>query len=898
MLKNQKTLLLIDGSSLAFRMFFALERTGLTTPDGRPSWAVFGFMKALMDVIAKEKPDLIIPAFDAKGGTFRSDKFDYYKANRPTEMPEALATQWPEIQRCLNLIGMNTIEKKGLEADDIIGILSTQASKAGWKVLILTGDRDAFQLVNDQVFCLYPTNTGLQKMDEQAIKEKMGVPPSQIVDFKALCGDSSDNIPGVPGIGEKTAANLLNQFKDLDEVYSNLDQVSSKSVRAKLEAGKQSAYDSKFLAQIILESSEISFDFEATHLHPEVDVEGIKSFIQEYRLHSLEKALPGVLEALGSKINLEPTLGLEESTTTDDQNLKEQIQNQIEIQTVKSLFDLDKQLKDVIVEKNIGLTLRNSDSNLELLVSGFNTKSSQLVLFSHAIGSEVGELNEWFGKLSTTHNLYTYDAKTLRKLTLPYGIHLPMSLGDVMLGAYVDGKATKYETLNLWDAYSDLLPKSTFHAENVADLMQLIIVLGRYFEANLPSRVKQLWLEIECPLTWVLARMELNGIFLDQKQLHRISKEMTELIAKLETQILQELDQGQINLNSSQQLGVALLAKGYKLGKTSGGKVSTDRSVLDKLLLEDESGLIAKIIEHRTLSKLQSTYTLNLLAQISPKDNRIHGEFMQTVAATGRLSSTNPNLQNIPIRDARYGKLFRSSFIAEPGYKIIAADYSQIELRFLAHFCGDPVLLDAFQKAQDIHARTAAEIFEIPIEQVDSSQRRLGKTLNFALVYQQGTFATAQMLGISNKQAGDFIKKYFEKFGKVKPFVEEVLENARKNGYVETFWGRRRHFHNLNSSQVILRKNEERAAFNAVLQGSNADLIKIAMLAIDSTIVEQKLDAKIILQVHDELVLEVAAELAQKVQQMVLEKMVLDQPLKVPILVEAGLGQNWAEAKD
>lgn len=432
-------------------------------------------------------------------------------------------------------------------------------------------------------------------------------------------------------------------------------------------------------------------------------------------------------------------------------------------------------------------------------------------------------------------------------------------------------------------------------------------LINAYFflKENLPPQIYELWKEIESPLAFVLAKIENYGVYINKASLEETAEKLSLKVNQLQEEILGKFGEifsekenvEHINLNSPAQLGEALKKAGYLLKETKTGKISTDRAVLEELLLTDENNLIQPILDYRTVAKLSSTYTQTFL-QVLDENSRIHTQYNQLGSATGRISSNNPNLQNIPIRNPEYGPLIRSCFAAEKGNSLICADYSQIELRLLAHFCGDEVLTEAFALNQDIHQRTASEIFDVPLEQVTKQQRRLGKTLNFALVYQQGSFATAVQLGISQKEAAAFINKYFAKFSKVKPYIESTIAKAKETGYVETLFGRRRYFENLNSSMVMLRKLDERAAFNAVLQGSNADLIKKAMILLDEKFQKENLKAQIVLQVHDELVVECSTEIAEKVSKIVVETMQLNQPLKVPVLVEAGIGNNWKEGKE
>jgi len=513
-------------------------------------------------------------------------------------------------------------------------------------------------------------------------------------------------------------------------------------------------------------------------------------------------------------------------------------------------------------------------------------------------GAQDDSVGIWNDKSNTTvaASLSRHDVEDL---------NFPQNAVCMMLSGFVQNSSLQFDLLaqaqrnlepevlaDLIEEFNDVNRKlNTQEREAIVSLF----LAKRYFEI-FDKKTLDLWQNIESPIAVILARMELNGVYIDKEKLKIVSDELETGAAQLQTEVLDLLDAPTLNLNSPSQLGTVLVERGFKLKKTASGKISTDREVLEGLEVKDETGVIAKILEYRTLSKLFSTYTDSFL-KLLDQNSRIHGTYNQVQAATGRLSSNNPNLQNIPIRNPKYGPLIRSTFSAPVERVIIAADYSQMELRLLAHFCEDPVLIDAFAQNQDIHTRTTSEIFEIPIDEVTKEQRRLGKTLNFALVYQQGPQATAKQLGIKTKEASTYIEKYFARFAKVKPFVEEVLENARKNGYVETYFGRRRYFENLNSGNDFLRKIDERAAFNAVLQGSNADIIKLAMINLEQRLKNEKLDAAIILQVHDELVLEATKNQAEMIKTTLIEEMEIKQPLKVPILVEAGIGQNWAEAK-
>jgi DNA polymerase-1 len=514
--------------------------------------------------------------------------------------------------------------------------------------------------------------------------------------------------------------------------------------------------------------------------------------------------------------------------------------------------------------------------------------------------------NTWncYFEKKNKNNIFAFGLKELYKSFVQNDLICPAGISDIMLAGFIQNSNLSFEMdiqsqRNLSQEFVQSL-RSEFNLDDLINKTQfesiLNLKLGLFYKSEFTEKLLDLWQNIESPLAVILAKMEIKGVYIDKSKLEKVSNELESSANELQKEVLVLLDSPNLNLNSPAQLGKVLLEKGFKLKTSASGKVSTDRAVLEELELTDTTGVITKILEYRTLSKLFSTYTDSFL-KLLDENSRIHGTYNQVQAATGRLSSNNPNLQNIPIRNPKYGPLIRSTFAAPKNRCIIAADYSQMELRLLAHYCQDPVLLDAFAKNQDIHARTSAEIFEIPLEEITKEQRRIGKTLNFALLYQQGSQATAKQLGIKTKEAAAFIEKYFNRFSKVKPFIEEVLSKARIDGYVETFFGRRRYFENLNSENLFLRKIDERAAFNSVLQGSNADLIKLAMINLDQSLSDQGLDAFVVLQVHDELVLETSIVDSDQVKSLLIKEMEVNQMLNVSIVVEAGIGNDWAEAK-
>jgi len=572
---------------------------------------------------------------------------------------------------------------------------------------------------------------------------------------------------------------------------------------------------------------------------------------------------------------------------------------------IQNQVDLIQKLAELVKSSKLSMDYNLVEGKLDYLA--FFSEAGGFYIFKYL---DTVSFNIFFSEYRNL--VFVFDQKNISKILAQNDLFLPSNTVDIMLAGYVENSSFPNDLhsqaarkLNQdyeleYQPSTDSLFNTEIELDSFKEMetrLKLLFDLGSNYDTSLPEKLKYLWQEVESPVSEILGKMELKGVYLDKVKLEEISAKLFEKARYFETQIREKLQDPSLNVNSTQQLATSLIKNGFDLQKIAGkGKISTDKDTLDQLSPGDNTGLIKEILEYRTVSKLYSTYTDSFLGQIDSQ-NRLHGQYSQAQVATGRLSSNSPNLQNIPIRNPEYGPLIRSCFTSPEGYTLVGADYSQFELRLLAHFSGDPTLINAFELNQDIHARTAAEIFEIPLAQVTKEERRVGKTLNFALVYQQGVFATSLQLGVEQKQAKAFMEKYFGRFARVKPFINEVLQKAREVGYVETFLGRRRHFQNLNSGQAMLRKAEERAAFNAVLQGSNADLIKLAMISIEKELKSKNLDGEIVLQVHDELVLEVKSQEAEEIQKIVITQMQAGQPLKVPILVESGLGKNWNECK-
>lgn len=966
---EDKTLVLVDGSALAFRSFYALFTAGMRRSDGTPSWAVFGFFKALFDLLERQKPEMLAVCFDLAAPTFRHKEYDQYKANR-AEMPDDLSVQWPLIKEGVEALSIPVYELAGYEADDIIGTVAKKAGELGYKVIILTGDQDAFQLLDDSIQVLMPGRDGLSMFGREQVFEKLGVWPEQIIDYKALCGDNSDNIPGVKGIGPKTAVSLLAEYKTLELVYENLDKIKSNSVRQKLTEGKEIAFQSQRLATILLDVP-FSFDFEHCRLAMP-DTTKACDFFRTMEFNSILKRLPNALapfnggvapaidEQLLTPVNVRRSVpGLNKAVgivavaeaepivavTTGQLSLPlltvvaTSAPEPLVVRTTDQLSELKRELaKQAILSVDlettgldcldcevVGYALAWSDSaclsengRLDFSINQGPVKTAYIPvrhqdeqqLAPELVSFELKDILQ-SAKIGKIAQNAKFEMNVLSLLGIKFG---PLAF-DPMLASYIANPDDKH---GLKDQSERILNYSMVRiaeligvgrkqismtavpvakaAPYAADDARIALELARYYVPRLDADQRYLLWEMEMPLSAVLAKMEQAGVALDIPYLEQFSAELTEDLKRLESEIHQ-LAGHEFNINSTQQLQKVLFEE-LKLpvksrAKTKSGGYSTDASVLEGLI--QEHAIVGKVLEFRQDSKLRSTYVDALPKQISPRDRRLHGEFNQVTTATGRLSSSNPNLQNIPIKTA-LGRRIRRAFVPEQADSVlISADYSQIELRILAHLSQDETLLDAFNRDQDIHARTAVEIFDVPLEQVTSDMRRVGKTINFSLIYQQGAYSTAQDLGISNREAQTFIDKYFQRYPKVRSFMTQSIEECRRNGYAKTLWGRRRYFRYLNDRNDMIRRADERAAANAPLQGSAADLMKLAMIKLEHDLVDRKLNGKLIMQVHDELVLEVPAGELEETKQVVLSAMELDQPLTVPLKVDIADGATWMD---
>lgn len=969
-MSGRETLVLVDGSSVAFRSFYALFNSGLRTAQGKPTWAVYGFFNSLFDLIEKYTPNALAVCFDLAGPTFRHSDYEDYKAHRQ-EMPDDLRVQWPVIKEGIEILGVPIFEMEGFEADDLIGTIAKAAERHGTKVQILTGDHDAFQLLDDSIQVLMPGKKGLELYGRSQVYEKLGVWPEQIIDYKGLCGDASDNIPGVRGIGKVTAAKLLSSYGTIQEIYEHLEDIKQPALKQKLVEGRDSAFASKSLATIRLDvPCDLSFDRFRLRT-PAVDK--VADFFSSLEFKTMVNRLPKILSKFGDSTkdldemeglkasvrignNVEENLGCQvlsrlsgirsgaqaSNTALLETSLKlGEILNPEVVTTYEQLRSLATELTQspviaFYVDAN-GADFHNSE------IAGYALAWDPSAAWDRANFSFVKNLPlepktayvpvrqsglalsqcldpqkamETLGAVLEDASIdkIVHNSKLAANFLSLYGVELSPVVFDPMLASFLvnadekHGLSDQSERLLNYSTIRSSEPSTPFKRQAVrmadtaerralkaADDARITLELAGFYSRRLDEDQRYLLGEMDLPLSMVLARMEQAGVALDLPYLEQFSKELTSELARLEKEIY-EIANHPFNINSTQQLQKVLYEElGLKTKSKTKTGYSTDASALEAL--RSEHTIISKILEYRQLSKLRSTYVDALPKQVSKMDGRLHGEFNQTVAATGRLSSSNPNLQNIPIR-SEIGRRIRRAFIpGDQASVLISADYSQIELRLLAHMSGDETLIDAFKKNQDIHARTAMEIFDVPLNEVTPEMRAVGKTMNFALIYQQGAYATAQSLSISTKEAQTFIEKYFNRLPKVRGFMSRTINEARACGFVSTLWGRKRYFRHLNDSNDGVRKADERAACNAPLQGSAADLMKLAMVRLDRQLQTRTLKARIILQVHDELVLEVPENEVDETKEIVIKSMELDQPLRVPLKVDFGVGKNWMEAK-
>lgn len=896
-----KTLVLIDGHALAFRQFYALERTAMKNSDNEPTWAVYGFFKAIFDLLGKIRPDSIAVTFDVSHHTFRTEMYEEYKANRQS-MPDSLHSQLELICKGLQAFDIPIYTRSGFEADDVIGTIATRAKKLGHKTLILTGDQDSFQLIDEDGFIkvLIPTKGELLEYTWNKVYDKLGVYPDQVIDYKGLRGDTSDNIPGVKGIGEKTAQKLLAEYKTLDNVLENCENIQQKAVREKICNGKDIAKLSQQLATIVRDV-DIEFDFDKAELVLP-DINKVSEFLRGMQFYSFIKNINKILKSFNPDIETVQEIKILEQKPQEETN------GQLGLFT--------QAIKETIEDKECESTIINDEEGIKNLVKtlldkkefAINCYTDKLGLIGFAISNEENYFvkSDYLSELKPLledENIkkYFFDAKHNYNVLKKLGVNLKGIGYDILLASYVKDpdrshsiEAQALDYLNhimtsKEELTRDLLTQSCHYA---CDEVYSIFKLTEYWRKNLSEAEQKIVNEIELPLTVILAEMEYTGVAIDTAYLKELSNYMTEKLAELEDFIYQ-LAGGPFNINSPKQVAEVLYDRiGIKPKKR---KRSTSAEILEELSSEYE--ICEFILQHRKFSKLRSTYTDSLPLLISERDGRIHTTYNQATTVTGRLSSSNPNLQNIPIRSEEGNKI-RNAFCPKDKehYYMLSADYSQIELRLLAHIAHVDHLIEAFNNNIDVHTLTASKVFGVPMEEVTKDMRRKAKAVNFGIIYGQSKYGLAKALNISNKEAEDFINKYFESYPQIRIYMETKIDFAHEHGYVETMYGRRRYLRAaLSSANYQIREFAERAAINQPLQGTAADLIKLAMIEVDKQLKAKGLKSKMVMQVHDELVFEVPKDELEELKSLVVEAMGLGQPLSVPLDVDVNYGESWKE---
>ncbi|WP_318419364.1 DNA polymerase I [Photobacterium leiognathi] len=917
----ENPLILIDGSSYLYRAYHAAPN--FTNSDGEPTGAVYGVVNMLRSMLRQFSTEHIAVIFDAKGKTFRDDMFPEYKANRPP-MPDDLRGQIEPLHAVIKAMGLPLISISGVEADDVIGTLATQASQQGMPVLISTGDKDMAQLV-DQNITLINTMTDVV-MDPAGVVDKFGIGPELIIDYLALMGDKVDNIPGVPGVGEKTAKALLTGIGGLDALYDNLDDIAplgfrgSKTMAKKLLDNKEAAYMSYKLATIKLD---VELDVKPDELRKGVpDTDALTELFGKLQFR---RWLTEMLEGSDGRIVADEKSGNAPAekkavAPTIDRSGYEIILDEAafnvwleQLKAAKSFaFDTETDGLDYMTANVVGVSFAIEEGKAAYVPVAHDYLDAPAQLDRDWVLAQLKPLLEDPNQAKIGQNL-KFDASIVAR----YGIEMQGIVFDTMLESYVfnsvvgrhdmdslalrylehknisfeeiAGKGKKQLTFN----QIDLAQAGPYAAEDADITLRLHNALYPKVEAD--EKLKHVFETIEMPLVPVLSRMERTGVYVDSMLLGAQSTEIAARLDELEKKAFEIADQ-EFNLSSPKQLQAILFEKmGLPvLKKTPSGTPSTNEEVLQELALDYP--LPKLILEYRGLAKLKSTYTDKLPKMVNPATGRVHTSYHQAVTATGRLSSSDPNLQNIPVRNEE-GRRIRQAFVAQSGYKILAVDYSQIELRIMAHLSGDKALLDAFRHGKDIHAATAAEILGLDIEQVSSEQRRRAKAINFGLIYGMSAFGLAKQLDMGRNEAQDYMNVYFERYPGVLEYMESTRNTASEKGYVETLFGRRLYLPDIKSRNGLRRKAAERAAINAPMQGTAADIIKLAMIAVDNWVQQQPQDeVRLLMQVHDELVFEVKESALESVTAEVKALMEQAATLDVPLIADAGFGDNWDQA--
>lgn len=889
---ENKKFFIIDGNSLIYRTFYALPP--LTNSRGLQTNALYGFASIINKIIEEEKPDYFGVAFDEKKPTFRHKEFGDYKAGR-LKMPEELAMQIPLLHKMLDAFGIKKISLAGFEADDLIGTLSKMGEMEDLKINIITGDRDAFQLASDKTSIWY-TKRGISEMDivdKKEILNRYGLKPEQLIDVKALMGDKSDNIPGVPKVGEKTALKLINQYQSLEEVYKHIDEVGGKVVRENLIEYKQQAVLSEKLAKIVRDiplEAEIS-DFILENPYKEELLELFKewefnSFLEKFHSDGIKEDDVNkkiAYEVITSPSELEEIInGTKKKRMYLQWHLAGEDHHRQNLEGFGFAFNKEElyfvSLQDIEVQKVLQ-NMRKIFQSKEIKKIAHNIKEFLVFLYEYNIELAGIDFDTYIASYILEPSESKYD---LGLLTSKY-LNKQITSQEQLLGK--GKKALSFDSIEKEEKCTYLMNK----LDSVIDLQEQLR------EKIKEQHMEDLYYEIERPLIKVLASMENLGFKVDQEELENLSKEFGEKIEQLTGEIYQ-LSEETFNINSPKQLGKILFEKLELpiIKKTKTG-YSTNIEVLEKL--KDKHPIIEKIIEIRQLSKLKSTYVDGLMTIIDSKTKRVHSSFNQTIASTGRISSSEPNLQNIPIK-LEMGRRIRKVFVPEDTeYILVDGDYSQIELRILAHISKDENLIEAFNKDQDIHTRTAAEVFGVEMKDVTSLMRSRAKAVNFGIVYGISDYGLSRDLDIPRKEAKEYIDRYKEKYSGVNTYMNEIVKEAKKDGFVKTLFGRRRYIPELHSRNFNIRSFGERLALNTPIQGAAADIIKIAMIRVYNRLKEENKKSRLLLQVHDELIIEAHKDELEEVKVIMKEEMEKAATLEVPLKVDIQVGKNWYEAK-
>lgn len=874
-------ILLVDGHSIINRAFYGV--TNLTNSQGLHTNAIFGFMNTLFKVLEEEKPDYVTVAFDVKAPTFRHEMYAEYKGTRKP-MPEELHEQVPVLKKLLHAMGILTMEKAGLEADDLLGTAAKRSEKKGLEVIVLSGDRDLLQLATEHIRIRMPKTKGgvteIENYNTQDVIDRYQVTPLQIIELKALMGDSSDNIPGVPGIGEKTATNIIVKYGSIENAYAHVEEITPNRAKEALRNHYDMAEMSKTLATINIDC-DYDYDWEAARLGDIYTKEAYEIFkeLEFKNMLSRFSVEAPANESIEKGFQIVTDLG-------EAENLFEKAEKQERL-----AFELIREGKEILA---LSLALSAQEVYI-FLVQGFLTEGFLTERLSRALRSvkEIVSLGlkEQLKFLDVKPSSAFWDveigAYLLNPLKDSYSCE---ELAGEYLGLSVPSRAELFGKQKLSEVLEEKPEEFRIFAGYLSYVLYEVLdpIRARIREEGM----EELYETMEMPLVFTLFSMEQAGVQVEAEELKEYGNDLAVQIEKLEKEIYQEAGE-KFNINSPKQLGVILFEKmGMKGGKKTKTGYSTSADVLEKLA--PEHPVVSHILEYRQLTKLKSTYADGLAAYIGP-DQRIHTTFQQTITATGRLSSVEPNLQNIPIR-MELGRLIRKVFVPAKGYTLLDADYSQIELRVLAHMSGDENLIQAYREAQDIHRLTASQVFHIPFDEVTDLQRRNAKAVNFGIVYGISSFGLSQDLSITRKEAQDYIQKYFETYPKIKEFLDGCVKDAKEKGYVTTMFGRRRQVPELKSSNFMQRSFGERVAMNAPIQGTAADIIKIAMVHVDRRLKEEGLRSRLLLQVHDELLVETHLEEIEQVKTILSEEMHGAARLLVPLEIDMKQGDNWYEA--